>query len=66
MYVDVGGGSTEINMLVDGNLVSSYSYNIGTIRVLSGTTEAEEWNRLKLDVNRLALAYPGIKPDKQH
>lgn len=61
MYVDVGGGSTEINMLVDGNLVSSYSYNIGTIRVLSGTTEAEEWNRLKLDVNRLALAYPGIE-----
>lgn len=30
MYVDVGGGSTEINLLTNGELVWSVSYNIGT------------------------------------
>ena len=35
MYVDVGGGSTEINLLADGELVCSRSYNIGTVRLLN-------------------------------
>lgn len=39
-YVDVGGGSTEISMISDGELEGSYSYNIGTLRMLSGAVEA--------------------------
>ena len=37
MYVDVGGGSTEINLLTNGELVWSVSYNIGTVRMLLQT-----------------------------
>ena len=33
IYVDVGGGSTEVNHLCNGQLLSSASYNIGTVRL---------------------------------
>ena len=33
MYVDVGGGSTEITLIHQGRLVGSMSYNIGTLAV---------------------------------
>ena len=43
MYVDVGGGSTEINLLADGELICSRSYNIGTVRMLNGAVSEGEW-----------------------
>ena len=60
MYVDVGGGSTEINLLADGELVCSRSYNIGTVRILNGAVAEGEWGRLGKDMKDLALSYPGI------
>ena len=59
MYVDVGGGSTEINMLAQGELVFSRSYNIGTVRILSNAVKESEWERLKQDMAALAQSYPG-------
>ncbi len=59
MYVDVGGGSTEINMLSKGELVFSRSYNIGTIRMLNNAVDASEWEKLKADLAQLAKTYPG-------
>ena len=58
MYVDVGGGSTEINLLSKGQLVCSRSYNIGTVRILNEAVKEDEWNRLKNDMAELALSYP--------
>lgn len=60
MYVDVGGGSTEINLLADGELVCSRSYNIGTVRILNGAVRDSEWTRLRKDMKDLAVSYPGI------
>lgn len=42
LYVDVGGGSTELNLVQHGELLQSHSFNIGTIRQLSGKVEQEE------------------------
>ncbi len=42
LYVDVGGGSTELNLVQHGELLQSHSFNIGTIRQLSGKVEKEE------------------------
>ena len=59
MYVDVGGGSTEINLLSQGELVCSRSYNIGTVRILNNAVKDSEWERLKTDLAELAKSYPG-------
>lgn len=58
MYVDVGGGSTEINLLSEGQLVYSRSYNIGTVRMLNNAVKDSEWERLKNDLAELAKSYP--------
>ncbi len=60
MYVDVGGGSTEINMLTGGQLVCSRSYNIGTVRILSNAVKEGTWQRMSDEVGQLAEQYPGI------
>lgn len=60
LYVDVGGGSTEINLLIDGELKQSISYNIGTIRILSGAVEEECWEQMKSDLNRLSAGLDHI------
>lgn len=60
MYVDVGGGSTEINLMVDGGLICSRSYNIGTVRMLNNAVTEGEWMRFRADMADLAASYPGI------
>lgn len=60
-YVDVGGGSTEISLLSNGQLVGSCSYNIGTLRKLSGMVPAEVEERLQHDLEEYAKQYPDIK-----
>lgn len=60
-YVDVGGGSTEISLLSNGQLVGSCSYNIGTLRKLSGLVPPEVEEKLQADLEEYAKQYPGIK-----
>lgn len=60
IYVDVGGGSTEINLLHDGELIQSLSYNIGTVRMLSNAVKEEAWQQMKQDLARLTADYEGI------
>lgn len=59
-YVDVGGGSTEISLLSDGQLVGSCSYNIGTIRLLSGAVAPDVVERMRHDLEAYAAQYPSI------
>lgn len=60
LYVDVGGGSTEISLISEGELKGSHSYNIGTVRMLSGMVKDEEKNQLSLDLEDLAKEYAPI------
>lgn len=57
LYVDVGGGSTEINLISNGELKNSRSYNIGTVRMLSGMVKEEEKEALRTDLIGLAAEY---------
>ena len=47
MYIDVGGGSTEISFFSNGILVYKKSFNIGTIRILKGMVTEANWDELK-------------------
>ncbi|MGN1244991.1 MAG: Ppx/GppA family phosphatase [Muribaculaceae bacterium] len=60
-YVDVGGGSTEISLLSNGQLVHSCSYNIGTLRKLSGAVPGEVEVTMQGELENLAAQYEGIK-----
>lgn len=60
-YVDVGGGSTEISLLHDGILAESHSFNIGTLRLLSGNVKTEEWNNLKTMLEEYAQEFPDTR-----
>ena len=60
IYVDVGGGSTEINLLTNGTLVQSLSYNIGTVRMLSDAVKEETWAQMKDDLTRLTADFTDI------
>lgn len=52
LYIDVGGGSTELTFFADGQLVFKRSFNIGTIRLLKKQVEDEQWDEMKDIVKR--------------
>ena len=60
IYVDVGGGSTEINLLTNGRLVQSLSYNIGTVRMLNNAVRQETWQQMEDDLKRLTADFAGV------
>ncbi len=47
LYVDVGGGSTDITFFSDGKLIFKESFNIGTIRLLKNQVAEAAWDELK-------------------
>lgn len=47
LYIDVGGGSTELTFFADGRLKYKESFNIGTIRLLKGQVEETTWEEMK-------------------
>lgn len=60
LYVDVGGGSTELNFISDGRLIYSKSFNIGTVRMLTGKVKTREWSELRKFLETLHAEYPEI------
>lgn len=60
-YVDVGGGSTEISLLHDGVLAESHSFNIGTLRMLSGSVGQEDWNDMCRTLEGYSRDFTDIK-----
>ena len=45
LYVDVGGGSTEFSILINGKRTHSKSFKIGTVRLLNGGVSEDLWER---------------------
>lgn len=60
MYVDVGGGSTEINLLTNGELVCSMSYNIGTVRILSNAVKEGAWRQMEEELRKATENFASI------
>jgi len=47
LFVDVGGGSTEVTVFSKGKPVTAKSFPIGTIRILQNQVDKETWKKMK-------------------
>ena len=57
LYIDVGGGSTEISLLINGKAMASSSFNIGTVRMLTGKVKPETRSKMLTWVDHLKSEY---------
>lgn len=61
LYIDVGGGSTELNLVRGSDLIESRSFDIGTIRQLSGKVRDEERESFGTYVQQLKETYGTLR-----
>src|SRR5450432_1309266 len=47
LYIDVGGGSTELTCFADNRLLFKKSFNIGTIRLIKNQVTEAQWDQMK-------------------
>ncbi|WP_018342062.1 Ppx/GppA phosphatase family protein [Cytophaga aurantiaca] len=47
IHIDVGGGSTELNLFVNRKKIAARSFKIGSVRRLQGLDAPEEWAEMK-------------------
>lgn len=57
LYVDVGGGSTEITVYSDHKVVDSRSFRIGTVRILQEAVDKDTMNNMKKWLKFISLKY---------
>ncbi len=61
LYIDVGGGSTEVTLYAKGKLITKRSFNIGTIRLLNNLINANQWKQLSDFISKHTKQFPSIK-----
>ena len=59
LYIDVGGGSTELTLYHNQKVVAAKSFNIGTVRMLLNKVEKNEWEYMKEWIKKTTL---GTRP----
>jgi exopolyphosphatase/guanosine-5'-triphosphate,3'-diphosphate pyrophosphatase len=57
LYMDVGGGSTEITLFHKNEVAFQKSFDIGTVRLLTNKVSDETWEDLKQSLKELAKKY---------
>jgi len=60
LYIDVGGGSTELTFFSDGKLIAKESFNIGTIRLLKNQVTEDNWDEMRAFIKEKTTGYHHI------
>ena len=60
LYVDVGGGSTELTIIDKGKIVESKSFKIGTVRILNNLVKKDTWGKYEEWIKKHTKIYNGI------
>jgi exopolyphosphatase / guanosine-5'-triphosphate,3'-diphosphate pyrophosphatase len=57
LYVDVGGGSTEVTLFSEGESIAANSFNIGTIRMKHDKVDKNQWKSFKEEIFTMCKGY---------
>ncbi|MGH7884695.1 MAG: exopolyphosphatase [Thermodesulfobacteriota bacterium] len=60
LYIDVGGGSTELTLISKSKIVTSESFNLGTVRILKNKNLQSEWSGMKKWLQKNTSSYPSL------
>ena len=60
LYIDVGGGSTDISMLDGDTVLDVKSFKLGALRMLKGKDDEKEWDRLEKWLNKISVNHDHI------
>jgi len=61
LYIDVGGGSTEVTLFSQNHTIFKESFNIGTIRMLRNKVTDEQWDHMKWYIKTHVRDYQPIE-----
>lgn len=59
LFIDVGGGSTELSYIVDRERNSSRSFNLGTVRTLRGKNKEGVWDDIEAWLHETGITEKG-------
>ena len=60
LYVDVGGGSTELTVFAEGRSVASQSFKLGTVRLLENLVEEDLWTHMETWIKKETQLFRNI------
>ena len=61
LYIDVGGGSTELTLFAEKKIIFKESFNIGTIRLLNFKITQKHWDGVKYFIKNEVEKYQPIQ-----
>ncbi|MEO6894433.1 MAG: exopolyphosphatase [Ginsengibacter sp.] len=61
LYIDVGGGSTELTFFNNNELVFKESFQIGTIRLLKDQVSDDTWNQMKVTIKSKTKGFKTVE-----
>jgi exopolyphosphatase/guanosine-5'-triphosphate,3'-diphosphate pyrophosphatase len=61
LYIDVGGGSTELTLFANNTIVFKESFNIGTIRLLQSKVSDGTWDAMKTFIKSSLKNYSPVE-----
>ncbi len=61
LYIDVGGGSTEVTLMKKDEIVFKESFNIGTIRLLNRQISDKQWATMKDTLKEITKGIPALQ-----
>jgi exopolyphosphatase/guanosine-5'-triphosphate,3'-diphosphate pyrophosphatase len=59
LHIDVGGGSTELNIYRNREKLASKSFKIGSVRLLEGTEKEGDWEKMRNWITTQKQLIPG-------
>jgi exopolyphosphatase/guanosine-5'-triphosphate,3'-diphosphate pyrophosphatase len=59
LHIDVGGGSTELNIYCNREKLASKSFKIGSVRLLEGKEKETDWDKMKQWISSQIVSMDG-------